>query len=76
MRINLARSPKNTPWGILVVMCRPVQCPTCRKTTWAGCGQHIDAVKAQVPPGQWCTCPRTTNQPQPKGLLAALLRRR
>ena len=39
-------------------MCRPVRCSTCGKTTWAGCGQHIDQVKAQVPRGQWCTCPR------------------
>ena len=37
-------------------MCRPVTCKKCGKTTWAGCGQHIDSVKAQVPAGQWCTC--------------------
>ncbi len=35
-------------------MCRPVKCPTCGKTTWAGCGQHIAQVKATVPAGQWC----------------------
>ncbi|QIK72528.1 hypothetical protein G7070_09915 [Propioniciclava coleopterorum] len=35
-------------------MCRPVSCKTCGKTTWAGCGQHIDSVKATVPAGQWC----------------------
>lgn len=35
-------------------MCRPVTCKLCSKTTWAGCGQHIDTVKASVPPGQWC----------------------
>lgn len=39
-------------------MCRPVTCPTCGKTTWAGCGQHIDAVRATVSADQWCTCPR------------------
>ena len=37
-------------------MCRPVPCPTCHKTTWSGCGQHIDQVKASVPDNQWCTC--------------------
>ena len=26
----------------------------CGKTTWAGCGQHIDAVRAMVPASQWC----------------------
>ncbi|WP_297009507.1 hypothetical protein [uncultured Corynebacterium sp.] len=35
-------------------MCRPVTCRTCGKTTWAGCGQHIAAVKRTVPRGQWC----------------------
>lgn len=35
-------------------MCRPVTCKKCGKTTWAGCGQHIDQVRRQVPPGQWC----------------------
>jgi hypothetical protein len=35
-------------------MCRPVRCATCGKTTWAGCGQHVEHVKAPVPAGQWC----------------------
>ncbi|MFB9621228.1 hypothetical protein [Brooklawnia cerclae] len=35
-------------------MCRAVTCKVCGKTTWAGCGQHIDAVRATVPAGQWC----------------------
>jgi hypothetical protein len=26
----------------------------CGKTTWAGCGQHVDQVKAGVPASQWC----------------------
>lgn len=39
-------------------MCRPVTCKTCGKTTWAGCGQHVDSVKASVPASQWCTCDR------------------
>jgi hypothetical protein len=37
-------------------MCYPVRCPRCGKTTWDGCGQHVDEVKASVPPAQWCTC--------------------
>lgn len=41
-------------------MCRPVTCKSCGKTTWAGCGNHINQVKATVPAGQWCTCPRET----------------
>lgn len=35
-------------------MCRPVDCKVCGKTTWAGCGEHVDSVKAQVPADQWC----------------------
>ncbi len=37
-------------------MCYPVACEQCGKTTWAGCGLHIAAVKASVPPENWCTC--------------------
>jgi hypothetical protein len=35
-------------------MCRPVLCETCGKITWAGCGDHIDEVRAQVRPEDWC----------------------
>lgn len=35
-------------------MCHPVRCRTCGKTTWAGCGAHVAAVQAMVPPAQWC----------------------
>ena len=35
-------------------MCRAVPCKTCGKTTWAGCGQHVDQVMARVPSGQRC----------------------
>lgn len=53
-------------------MCRPVTCNNCRKTTWAGCGQHIEQVKAGVPQGQWCTC--DTASRQPAGFLSFLRR--
>ena len=35
-------------------MCRPVTCETCGKTTWAGCGEHIESVRELVPADQWC----------------------
>lgn len=35
-------------------MCKPIDCPVCGKTTWKGCGLHIDSVKVQVPADQWC----------------------
>ncbi len=37
-------------------MCYAVRCPSCGKTTWAGCGMHVDAVRRSVPSSQWCTC--------------------
>ena len=43
-----ARSTKET------IMCRPTTCEVCGKTTWKGCGKHIDSVREQVPPDQWC----------------------
>lgn len=35
-------------------MCRPVQCKQCGKTTWAGCGMHVDQVMAHVPESDRC----------------------
>ncbi|EAQ00644.1 hypothetical protein JNB_10734 [Janibacter sp. HTCC2649] len=35
-------------------MCRPVNCKTCGKTTWAGCGQHVDQVMEGIPTRERC----------------------
>jgi hypothetical protein len=35
-------------------MCRAVTCRTCGKTTWSGCGQHVDQVLAGVPRAEQC----------------------
>ncbi|MFK5635916.1 MULTISPECIES: hypothetical protein [unclassified Ornithinimicrobium] len=35
-------------------MCRPVNCNICTKTTWAGCGQHVDQVMSGVPRSNRC----------------------
>ncbi|CCQ18114.1 putative uncharacterized protein (fragment), partial [Rhodococcus sp. AW25M09] len=37
-------------------MCYPVPCPACGKTTWAGCGRHVDSVMKNVPQSQQCSC--------------------
>ncbi len=39
-------------------MCSPVTCETCGKTTWAGCGLHIEQALESVPVEGRCTCPR------------------
>lgn len=35
-------------------MCRAVTCKKCNKTTWSGCGQHIDQVMRNVPKADRC----------------------
>ncbi len=35
-------------------MCQPIRCRTCGKTTWTGCGSHIEEVRRTVPPANWC----------------------
>lgn len=35
-------------------MCRAVTCQVCDKTTWAGCGDHVQDVKRTVPASEWC----------------------
>ena len=35
-------------------MCRAVTCRTCGKTTWAGCGQHIESALRDVPAKDRC----------------------
>lgn len=35
-------------------MCHPVTCRTCGKTTWSGCGAHVEQVRRTVPASQWC----------------------
>ncbi|HEX4976800.1 MAG TPA: hypothetical protein VFV40_02940 [Nocardioides sp.] len=56
-------------------MCRPVNCRTCSKTTWAGCGQHVDQVMAGVPTSQRCSCSTTTDASANNGFWGKLLGR-
>ena len=37
-------------------MCSPARCSRCGKTTWSGCGMHVDSVMSRVTPAQRCTC--------------------
>lgn len=46
-------------------MCRAVKCRKCGKTTWAGCGMHVDQVMSGVPRAD--RCPGHQNEkPAPK----------
>ena len=37
-------------------MCRRVECPECKKPSYAGCGMHIEQVLGDVPRDERCTC--------------------
>lgn len=37
-------------------MCRRVECQTCHKPTFAGCGMHVEQVLGDVPRDQRCRC--------------------
>ena len=51
-------------------MCRPTTCKKCHKTTWAGCGQHVNQVLAHVPQAE--RCPGHPHEPR-QGLLRRIL---
>ncbi|RKP06384.1 hypothetical protein THASP1DRAFT_18569, partial [Thamnocephalis sphaerospora] len=48
----------STTTTTLVNMCMPAVCDKCGKTTWKGCGRHVDQVMKDVPEDQQCKCPR------------------
>jgi hypothetical protein len=57
-------------------MCRATTCRTCSKTTWAGCGRHVDQVMRTVPAAQRCPGHDDDAPTAPTGLLARLFARR
>lgn len=40
-------------------MCRRVNCTTCGRPTFAGCGAHVEQVLADVPATERCRCQET-----------------
>ncbi|EKM78974.1 hypothetical protein AGABI1DRAFT_129239 [Agaricus bisporus var. burnettii JB137-S8] len=42
--------------AILIDQCYKVECDKCHKTTWKGCGKHVDAVMADVKEEERCRC--------------------
>ena len=44
-------------------MCSPAPCFSCGKTTWAGCGMHVDQVMVHVPADARCSCAEEPAQP-------------
>ncbi len=57
-------------------MCRPTTCRTCRKASWAGCGQHVSQVMRGVAASDRCRCtPADHAAARPTSLLGRLLGR-
>jgi hypothetical protein len=56
-------------------MCRAVRCRTCGKTTWAGCGKHVDQVMRDVPEDERCAGHDADAEKTPGGFLARIFRR-
>lgn len=55
-------------------MCYAVTCSKCGKTTWAGCGQHVDQVMRGIPKSQRCQC-RTDKSESPARVFRRLFKR-
>ncbi|AXT84645.1 hypothetical protein C6I20_05180 [Aeromicrobium sp. A1-2] len=59
-------------------MCQAVKCRQCGKTTWSGCGQHVDAVMAGVAKSDRCpghTKAASQSESTSGGFLSRLRRR-
>jgi len=59
-------------------MCQRVTCSSCGKPTFVGCGLHVEAVLADVPPADRCQCRAAAGEgsasepPPAKGWLRSL----
>lgn len=53
-------------------MCQRVNCKTCGKATYSGCGMHVEQVLSAVPKSQRCDCTRSAGGTG-SGLIARLL---
>jgi hypothetical protein len=56
----------------VMTMCHQTTCRSCKKRTWAGCGQHKQQVMRGVPKDQRCTCTAAEKAAANRGLLARL----
>ncbi|HMI89272.1 MAG TPA: hypothetical protein VK550_34580 [Polyangiaceae bacterium] len=57
-------------------MCRRVQCESCGKPTYAGCGMHIEQVLAGVPVEERCHCRDAKDDPKSEEKAAPSVMRR
>lgn len=53
-------------------MCVRVQCASCGKPTYAGCGRHVEQVLGGVPKEQRCHCREEPGKDDTRSLLQKL----
>lgn len=53
-------------------MCRPTTCRKCSKTTWAGCGNHVQDVMRHIPKNERCSCSADAPKEKSAGWLSRL----
>lgn len=46
-------------------MCMRVECSSCHKPTWSGCGRHIEQALAGVPHDKRCKCREQKSSAKP-----------
>lgn len=56
-------------------MCYPITCSTCKKTTWDGCGSHVDSVMNAVPASRRCVCEKGPAPTGGRGIFGRILGR-
>lgn len=49
-------------------MCSRIQCHSCGKPSWVGCGAHVEMVLRDVPRDQRCKCRDAASASAPSGL--------
>lgn len=53
-------------------MCQRVTCSNCGKSTFAGCGRHVEAVLGDVRPEDRCSCSASKTSSVSRSWLDAL----
>jgi hypothetical protein len=43
-------------------MCHSVKCEKCQKTSWSGCGNHLESIFLNIPINKRCFCGYTEEE--------------
>jgi hypothetical protein len=56
-------------------MCRRVECSSCGKPSFAGCGRHVEEVLSDVPKVERCACREQAQPEKARSILEKLFGR-